>query len=116
MVSISALTGQRASHVLDLAVDVYKRMTTQVPLEGLREKVKEWTMLHPHPVTANEALRILSCDQFVARYPVFRFFAKNAKNARESYKRYLENKIYENYGFDGCPVVIEFHNPRNTHK
>jgi GTP-binding protein len=116
MVSISALTGQRASHVLDLAVDVYKRMTTQVPLEGLREKVKEWTMLHPHPVTANEALRILSCDQFVARYPVFRFFAKNAKNARASYKRYLENKIYENYGFDGCPVVIEFHNPRSTHK
>jgi GTP-binding protein len=113
MMSISALTGQRTAQVLDLAVKVYTRMTALVPLDGLREKVKEWTRLHPHPVTANEAMRIISCDQFVARYPVFRFFAKNARNARASYKRYLENKIYENYEFDGCPVVVEFHNPRD---
>jgi GTP-binding protein len=113
MMSISALTGQRTAQVLDLAVKVYKRMTALVPLDGFREKVKEWTRLHPHPVTANEAMRIISCDQFVARYPVFRFFAKNARNARASYKRYLENKIYENYEFDGCPVVVEFHNPRD---
>ena len=115
MVSISALTGQRTAHVLDLAVEVYTRMTSRVPPEDLREKVKEWIKLHPHPVTSNEAVRITSCDQFVARYPVFRFFTKNARSARASYKRYLENKIYENYKFDGCPVVIEFHNPRNPH-
>ncbi|MGB7569007.1 MAG: ribosome biogenesis GTPase Der [Chitinivibrionales bacterium] len=112
MLSISALTGQRTAQVLDVALSVYARMTARVPLDGLRAKVREWTTLHPHPVTANEALRIVSCDQFAAQYPVFRFFAKNARNARASYKRYLENKIYENYEFDGCPVVIEFHNPR----
>jgi GTP-binding protein len=115
MVSISALTGQRSTHVLDLAMEVYARMTATVPLNDLREKVKEWIKLHPHPVTANESVQITGCDQFLARYPVFRFFAKNARNARASYKRYLENKIYETYDFDGCPVVIEFHN-KGVHK
>lgn len=112
MVSISALTGQRTAQVLDMALGVYARMTAQAPLDEFREKVKEWTMVHPHPVTANEPVQIISCDQFAARYPLFRFFAKNARNARASYKRYLENKIHEHYDLDGCPVVIEFHNPR----
>ena len=114
MVSISALTGQRASLVLDRALEVYARMTATVPLEDLREKVKEWVKVHPHPVTANEAVQITGCDQFLARYPVFRFFAKNARNARESYKRYLANKIYETYDFDGCPISIEFHDKRSN--
>jgi GTPase len=109
MVSISAQTGQRVEKVLDGAIAIHKRMKTLVPLDDFREKVKEWVRLHPHPVTDNEALRIVSGDQLATRYPVFRFFSKNAKNARESYKRYLANKIYETYDFDGCPVAIEFH-------
>ena len=108
MVSISALTGQRIEKVLDSAIAIHKRMETLVPLADFREKVKEWIRVHPHPVTANEAVRIVSSDQLMARYPIFRFFSTNAKNARESYKRYLANKIYETYDFEGCPVAVEF--------
>jgi GTP-binding protein len=108
MVSISALTGQRVEKVLDSAIAIHKRMETMVPLDDFHEKVKDWIRVHPHPVTANEAVRIVSSDQLMARYPIFRFFSKNAKNARESYKRYLANKIYETYDFEGCPVAVEF--------
>ena len=64
--------------------------------------------MQPHPVTDNQAVKILSCVQIGDRFPLFLFFATNAQNARESYRRYLANKIYETYDFDGCPVVIEF--------
>jgi GTPase len=111
MVSISALTGQRVTRVVDIALSIKARMETAVPMKDFREKVREWVRAQPHPVTANEAVRIESCDQLAARYPLFRFFSTNAKNARVSYKRYLANKIYETYNFDGCPVVIEFKNP-----
>jgi GTPase len=110
MVSISALTGQRATQVIEIAIKIKARMETLIPPEDFRAKVKEWVRVHPHPVTANEAVRILSADQLPISFPLFRFFSTNAKNARTSYKRYLANKIYETYDFEGCPVVIEFHN------
>jgi GTP-binding protein len=109
MVSISALTGQRIEKVLDSAIAIHKRMESLVPLADLHEKVKEWVRLHPHPVATNGELRIMSSDQLASRYPIFRFFSTNAKNAVTSYKRYLANNIYETYDFEGCPVAIEFH-------
>ena len=109
MVSISAQTGQRIEKVLDSAIAIHKRMEKKVPLADFHEKVKEWVRLHPHPVASNGALRIVSSDQIAARYPIFRFFSTNAKNAGTSYKRYLANNIYETYDFEGCPVAIEFH-------
>ncbi len=109
MVSISALTGQRATQVLDIAIKIKARMETRVPLADFKEKVKEWERVHPHPVTAKGGLRILSADQVAGAYPIFRFFSANAKYAGTSYKRYLANKIYETYDFEGCPVGIEFH-------
>jgi GTPase len=109
MVSISALTGQRATQVIDIAIKIKARMETRVPPADLRGKVKEWERVHPHPVTTKGALKILSADQVAGSYPIFRFFSKNAKYAGTSYKRFLANKIYETYDFEGCPVAIEFH-------
>jgi GTP-binding protein len=110
MVSVSALTGQRVTRVIDEAARIRELMESVVPLDAFRENVHEWVRLQPHPVTANKAVKIVSCDQLRGRFPLFRFFATNAILARESYKRYLANKIYETYEFDGCPVVIEFKN------
>jgi len=109
MVSISALTGQRVTQVLDMAITLKERMKMRVPIEEFREHVHDWIVAHPHPMTANLPVQIVFCDQFVSQYPVFRFFAKNSQLARESYKRYLANKIYDTYDFDGCPINIEFH-------
>jgi GTP-binding protein len=109
MVSISALTGQRATQVLDHAIKIRDRLTARVPAEAFREKSKEWIREHPHPVASNGAIRILSAKQLSGRYPIFVFFSTNAKNAGISYKRYLANKIYETFDFEGCPLIIEFH-------
>jgi GTP-binding protein len=110
MVSISALTGQRATQVLDISIKIKARMETKVPLADFKENVKEWERVHPHPVTTKGGLRILAADQVAGAYPIFRFFSANAKYAGTSYKRYLANKIYETYDLEGCPVGVEFHN------
>jgi GTPase len=108
MVSVSAMTGLRVTKVIDDVLVIRKRMEALVPINDFHEKLKEWIRLHPHPMTNNEAVKIVKSDQLPARYPVFRFFSPNAKNAVLSYKRYLMNKIYENFDFDGCPISIEF--------
>jgi GTPase len=116
MVSISAFTGQRATQVLDYAIKIKDRMATFIAADEFKAKAKEWIREHPHPVMSTGALRILAADQLPARYPIFRFFSTNAKSAATSYKRYLENKIYETYDFEGCPVIIEFHEARRKPK
>jgi GTPase len=108
MISISALTGQRVNRVIAEAIKIKEKMAAMVDAEDLYAKMKEWVQLQPHPVTANEPVRIFSCEQLPVSHPLFRIYSTNAKNARASYKRYLANKIYETYNFDGCPVVIEF--------
>ncbi len=116
MVSVSALTGQRVMQVLDSVMAIAGRMETVVPSEELGEKVKEWVRTHPHPMAADGAVRIVSGDQVKSRYPIFRFYSTNAKNAGTSYKRYLANKIYETYDYEGCPVAIEFRDVERKRK
>jgi GTP-binding protein len=116
MVSISAVTGQRATQVLDCAIQIHRRMVATLPAEEFKKTAKDWIREHPHPVTSIGALRILAADQLPGRYPIFRFFSTNAKHAQTAYKRYMANKIYETYDFEGCPVAIEFHEARRKAK
>jgi GTP-binding protein len=108
MVSISALTGQRVTNVIDLAIEVKGRLQNHVPSSEFENKVFEWVRVHPHPAIPENPVRFLGARQISVPFPLFRFFVTNPDEIAPSYVRYLTNKIYENYDFDGCPVVLEF--------
>ncbi len=108
MVSTSAITGQRVTAVLDKTLDIRRRMHTRVDAAKLRDLVAEWTTAHPHPISENRHVEIVSCVQADAPFPLFHVVSTNPRSAVASYKRFLVNKLYEAFDFDGCPVVVDF--------
>jgi len=108
MTSISALTGQRVTSIIDIALDIKSRLGVRVPSSEFEDKVFSWTRVHPHPAIPEDPVRFLGAKQVDAYFPFFRFFVTNPDEMAPSYVKYLSRKIYETYDFNGCPVVLEF--------
>jgi len=108
MLSISALTGQRTTTVIEKAYEIFERMSFRVPAAEFEDTVFSWVRSHPHPAIPENPVRFLGAKQAFGPYPHFKMFVSNAKEVTTSYRRFLFNKIYNTYNFDGCPVVIDF--------
>jgi GTP-binding protein len=108
MISLSALTGQRVSSLMDLVFEVKERMGLSVGGADFENQIFDWVRAHPHPVTPGQEVRFLGAKQVSAPFPCFRFFVTHHDLVSPGYERFLSNKIYEKYGFSGCPVVLEF--------
>lgn len=108
MLSMSALSGQRSTMVLELAYAVKVRMQHRVPASDFENNVFAWVRFHPHPAIPENPVRFLGAKQVTAPVPLFRFFVSNPKGIVPSYRRFLLNKIHETYDFEGCPVILDF--------
>jgi GTP-binding protein len=108
MISVSALTGQRVTGVLDRAMTINEKMSARVAAAEFEDNMFTWVRAHPHPAIPKDPVRFLGGRQSTAPFPCFHFFTTNPKEVAPSYVRYLTNKIYDTYGFEGCPVVLEF--------
>jgi GTP-binding protein len=118
MVSISALTGQRVTAVLERAVAIHEKMSLRVPAAEFEDNFFAWVRAHPHPAIPKDPVRFLGGRQVAAPFPCFHFFTTNPKAVAPAYKRYLTNIIYDTYGFEGCPILLEFKavkKPRHHH-
>lgn len=108
MLSISALTGQRVTSVIDNALKIKQRMQLRVPSSEFEDNIFNWVRVHPHPAIPEDPVRFLGARQIGAPYPLFRFFTTNPKEIAPGYIRFLMNKIYDAYDFEGCPLTMEF--------
>jgi len=109
IVFVSALTGQRVSHLLDYAREVYVQRQKRVPTSELNNFLRE-VMLQQPPMAVKKGahLRLYYAVQPQTEPPVFLFFANDGELVHWSYARYLENRLRERYGFQGTPIVIVF--------
>ncbi len=108
MVSISALTGQRVTVILDYALGIKNRMNVRLPSSELEDQIFAWVRKHPHPAIPGNPVRFMGAKQVESYFPFFRFFVTNPDEIAPSYVKYLQKKIHETYNFNGCPVVLEF--------
>lgn len=108
MLSISALTGQRVNTVIERAFRIKEKMGFRVPSSEFENQVFSWIRVHPHPAIPENPVRFLGARQIGAPYPLFRFFVTNPDEITPGYIRFLSNKIYEAYDFEGCPLTLEF--------
>ncbi len=105
---VSALTGQRAHRVLEVALRVHDERAKRIPTAKLNEVVQAAvTSQHPPAYRGNYVL-IKYATQVHARPPVFAFFANHPDGVKASYERYLENKLREAFGFEGVPITMSF--------
>ena len=108
IVSISAKTGQRVTRVLELAVDVWGERRKRVPTGELNRLLREAADRQPPPMVRNRRPKILYGTQAAVAPPTFVLFASNAAEVHFSYRRYLENRLRDAYGFDGTPIKLVF--------
>jgi GTP-binding protein len=107
LVFISALTGQRAPRLLDLAWEAQVSRDRRVTTPKLIEMVREAVARHPRS-EAGRQLKIYYATQADVRPPTFVFFVNDPKLVHFTYQRFLENQIREHFGFDGTAIRLIF--------
>ncbi len=103
----SALTKQRIFKVLETAVEVYKNRKRLVPTSKLNEVMLAAIEAYPPPATKGKYVKIKYITMLKeAQIPSFIFFCNLPQWVKDPYKRYLENKIRENWCYTGTPINI----------
>lgn len=107
LVFISALTGQRAPKVLELAWEVQTERDKRITTPKLIELVREAVARHPR-TEGGRQLKIYYATQADVRPPTFVFFVNDPKLLHFTYERYLENQIRQAFGFQGTAIRLIF--------
>jgi len=108
IVSISAKTGQRVGRVLELAIDIWAERRRRIPTGELNRMLMAATDRTPPPLTRGRRPKLFYATQAAIAPPTFVFFASDAAAVHFSYRRYLENRLRETFGFDGTPIRLIF--------
>lgn len=108
IIFISALIKQRIHKVIEIAMDVYNNRKQRIPTAKLNEVMLEAIDAFKPPTNKGKYIKIKYITQLPTPTPVFAFFANLPQYIKEPYKRYLENKLRENFNFKGVPIVLVF--------
>jgi len=103
----SALTKQRIFKVLETAKQVYLNRKARVGTSKLNEVMLPLIETYPPPSTKGKYIKIKYCTQLPnTQIPSFVFYANLPQYVKENYRRFLENKIRENWNMHGCPINV----------
>ncbi len=108
ILSISAKTGQRVGRVLEAAVDIWGERRKRVSTGELNRMLLAATERTPPPPVRGRRPKIFYATQAAVAPPTFVFFASDGSAVHFSYRRYLENRLRETFGFDGTPIKLVF--------
>jgi GTP-binding protein len=108
VVSISAKTGQRVSRVLELAVDVWGERRRRISTGELNRLISEAVERTPPALVRGRRAKIRYATQVGVAPPTFVLFATEPASIHFSYRRYLENRLRDAYGFTGTPIRLVF--------
>ncbi|CAJ1582499.1 ribosome biogenesis GTPase Der [[Mycobacterium] wendilense] len=103
-VNISAMTGRAVQKLVPALETSLQSWDTRVPTGRLNTFFKEIIAAHPPPVRGGKQPRILFATQATARPPTFVLFTTGFLEA--GYRRFLERRLRETFGFEGSPIRI----------
>ena len=108
IVSISAKTGQRVGKVLEMAIDIWGERRKRVSTAELNRVLRAASERQQPPVVKGRRPKLFYGTQAGVAPPTFVFFANDAAAIHFSYRRYLENRLRSEFGFDGTPIKLVF--------
>ncbi len=113
IVFTSALTKRRIHTIMPEVIKVSENIVREISTSLLNNVINEAYLLNIPPSYKGKRLKIYYVNQAGIRPPKFIFHVNNKELIHFSYKRYLENKIRENFNFEGTPVTLQFKNRRD---
>lgn len=103
---VSALTKQRLLKALEASVQVFENRKQRIPTSKFNDYMLKVIEGYPPPALKGKYVKIKYCMQLPTPTPQFVFFANLPQYVKDPYKRFLENKIRENWDFQGVPIDI----------
>ncbi|MBU1369136.1 MAG: ribosome biogenesis GTPase Der [Bacteroidetes bacterium] len=109
IVFTSVIQKQRIFKVLEAANEVYENRKRRITTSVLNEVLLPLIQASPPPATTRgRYIKIKYVTQLKSITPQFVFFCNFPKDVKESYRRFLENKLREQFNFKGVPVQLYF--------
>ena len=102
----SAKFGQGVNKVIPEARKVYQERLKRLSTAMVNDVVQQAVAAHTVPRKGSKQLKILYATQAEVNPPTFVFFVNDAKLIHFSYRRYLENKLRQSFGFAGTPLRL----------
>lgn len=108
IVFTSVTEKQRIFKAIETAAKVYENKLRKVSTSKLNDVMLPLIEAFPPPSTKGKHIKIKYITQINGNSPMFAFFCNLPQYIKESYKRFLENKLRENFEFSGVPIQIFF--------
>lgn len=105
---VSALTHQRVSKILPLAMHLAEQRKLRIPTGDLNRLLREALTARPAFSRRGKQLKMFYATQAEVAPPTFVLFVNDRELVHFSYERYIENRIREVYPFEGAPIRINF--------
>ena len=103
---VSALTSQRMGKIKETVDFIFDEASKRVATGVLNDVIGEAVMMNQPPSDKGKRLKIYYATQVGARPPTFAIFVNEKELFHFSYQRYIENKLRENFGYEGTPLKI----------
>ena len=110
VVFVSALTKARIHTIMPEVIKVGENIKREVPTNLLNNVINDAYALNIPPSYKDKRLKIYFVNQGGIKPPKFIFRVNDKGLVHFSYERYLENKLRENFDFEGTPIEIKFKN------
>ncbi len=108
IVFTSVIEKQRIHKSLEAASAVYENKLKKIPTSKLNDVMLPIIENYPPPAVKGKYVKIKYITQINGNSPMFAFFCNLPQYIKEPYKRFIENKLRENFDFTGVPIQIYF--------
>ncbi|MEI7490319.1 MAG: ribosome biogenesis GTPase Der [Bacteroidota bacterium] len=108
IVFTSVTEKQRILKAMETAVTVYKNRMRKIPTRELNDFILPVIEQTPPPAVKGKYVRIKFATQLPTAFPSFVFFCNHPQYLKDPYRRFIENKIREQFNFTGAPMEIFF--------
>ena len=110
IVFVSALENKRIHTIMPEVIKVCENIKREIPTNLVNNVINDAYALNIPPSYKDKRLKIYFTNQSGIKPPKFTFHVNDKGLVHFSYKRYLENKLRENFDFEGTPIEIQFKN------
>lgn len=108
IVTISAMNKQRVHRVIDVAQEVIDERKKEISTSDFNDFLEHMLNQKSLPMKRGRQLKITYATQVKSNPPVFKFFMNSPEDLPPNYRKFIENKIRERFGFIGVPITMIF--------
>jgi len=108
LIFISAKSGQRVTKLLDLILYVNQQRKKRISTHDMNTFLQKIVGQNPPTHTSHKRVKFYYASQVDTNPPLFLFVMNNATLIAENYKRYIQNQIRQEFGFDGVTIKLKF--------